>query len=118
MAIPCYKGKEAMTKFEALKAALQKLGGQTALGKICGKSQNAVWKWENQTKELPIQHCREVERATGIPAHYFQPAHFDPPLPDNISGQWADENGNMWPILDKDIHDDMPANQSKNEVAA
>lgn len=98
-----------MTKFEALKAALNKVdNNQSKLARICGVTPQAVSKWVNSLKELPLEYCRKVELATGVPAHQLQPFHFSPPHPTNISGEYLDEYGNPQPILDKQL----------NEVAA
>lgn len=95
-----------MTKFEALKEALKKVdNNQSKLARICGVTPQAVSKWLNQTKELPVIYCVKVQLDTGVHAHYLQPAFFPPPPNnENISGEYADEYGNPQPILDKQLN--------------
>ena len=61
------------TRYEALCAATEIAGGQTGLAKICGCSQPAVWKWLNQSKQLPPEFVLVVERETGVPKYYLRP---------------------------------------------
>lgn len=61
------------TPFEALKEALTRAGSQSALARICGVSQAAVWKWIDGGKCLPPQHALTVERETGVSRHALRP---------------------------------------------
>lgn len=65
------------TPFEALKAAVTRAGSQSALARICGVSQTAVWKWLQSGKRLPAEYCRAVEQATDVPKHLLRPDIFD-----------------------------------------
>jgi hypothetical protein len=42
-----------MSPFEALQAAVHATGGQSALARVCGRSQPAVWKWVQSAQRLP-----------------------------------------------------------------
>jgi DNA-binding transcriptional regulator YdaS (Cro superfamily) len=64
--------KEA-TPFEALKAAVLRAGSQSALARICGVSQTAVWKWLQSGKRLPAEHVLAVEAATKVARHLLRP---------------------------------------------
>lgn len=61
------------TPFEALISAVNTAGGQSALGRICGVGQPAVWKWLQSSKRLPGEHVLAVEAATGVSRHHLRP---------------------------------------------
>lgn len=62
-----------LTPYEALQSALEIAGTQTALAKICGVSQQAVWKWVQSSKRLPAEYVLRVEAATGVSRHLLRP---------------------------------------------
>ena len=64
---------EQATPFEALTAAVQRAGSQSALARICGVSQTAVWKWLQSGKRLPAEYVLKVEAATLVPRHFLRP---------------------------------------------
>lgn len=68
------------TPFEALCTAVDRAGGQSALARVCGVSQTAVWKWL-QTRRLPPIHVLAVETATGISRHHLRPDIYPPEIP-------------------------------------
>lgn len=68
------------TPFEALNAAVDRVGGQSAMARVCGVSQTAVWKWL-QTRRLPPHYVLAVETATGISRHHLRPDIYPPELP-------------------------------------
>ncbi|WP_093222699.1 YdaS family helix-turn-helix protein [Sphingomonas sp. NFR15] len=61
------------TPFEALTQAVEIAGGQSALGRICGKAQPTVWKWLQNGKHLPPEHVLAVEDATGVSRYLLRP---------------------------------------------
>lgn len=61
------------TPFEALQNAVDQAGSQSALARICGVSQTAVWKWLQSSKRLPAEYCLAVERETGVSKHLLRP---------------------------------------------
>lgn len=61
------------TPFEALQAAVARAGSQSALARVCGVSQAAVWKWIQRGKRLPAELCLVVERETGVSKHSLRP---------------------------------------------
>ncbi|MXO66271.1 transcriptional regulator [Altericroceibacterium endophyticum] len=79
-----------ITPFEALKRACEVAGGQSALGRICGVGQPAVWKWLQSAKRLPAEHVLKVEAETGVSRHFLRPDIYPrelaaPPLSDHTS---------------------------------
>ncbi|BCA60225.1 helix-turn-helix domain-containing protein [Sphingomonas sp. HMP6] len=73
------------TPFEALTDAVRIAGGQSALARICGKSQPAVWKWLQSSKRLPAEHVIAVEAATRISRHALRPDIYPPEHPSHPS---------------------------------
>ena len=79
------------TPFESLQAAVTRAGSQSAMARLCGVSQTAVWKWIQSGKRLPAEHCLIVERETGVSKHLLRPdiypADLSTSLPvDDVSG--------------------------------
>ena len=62
-----------ISPYEALQAAVARAGSQSALARICGVSQTAVWKWIQNGKRLPAELCLVVERETGVSKHSLRP---------------------------------------------
>ena len=74
------------TPFEALQAAVTRAGSQSALARVCGVSQTAVWKWIQSGKRLPAELCLVVERETGVSKHLLRPDIYPfEPTPDVVS---------------------------------
>lgn len=53
--------------------AVRRQGGQSALGRLVGVSQQSVSKWVKRSKPLPAEHVLTVEAATGISRHDLRP---------------------------------------------
>lgn len=64
---------EALSPFEALLAAVDSLGSQSALARLTGVSNTAVWKWVQSSKRVPAEFVLVVEAATGVPRHHLRP---------------------------------------------
>lgn len=63
----------ALMPNEALKRAVDALGGQTATARLLGLAQASVWAWLRKGKPLPAEHVLAVEEATGISRHDLRP---------------------------------------------
>lgn len=108
-----------MTPLEAFNRAIDQYGSQEAMAAALGLNQPKISRRLATSMNVEAEWVLKIERDTGISRHDLRPDIY--PRPNhgaNVSGQWDDEYGNPHPILDKDINDDLPANQSKNEVAA
>ena len=57
----------------ALARAIERQGGQSALARLLGVSQQSVSKWVRRAKPLPAEHVLTVEAATGISRHDLRP---------------------------------------------
>lgn len=61
------------TRYEALLAAYEAYGTQAAMAEARGVSQPTVWRWLNQSKQLPAEHVLGVEEDTGVSRHHLRP---------------------------------------------
>lgn len=62
-----------MTRFEALRAAVEKAGGQSQFARELGTHQPTVWRWLNQSKQLPAEFVLTAERLYGVSRHDLRP---------------------------------------------
>lgn len=62
-----------MTPLEALQEAERRAGSQSALGRMCKRSQPTVWGWLNEIKQLPAEYVLPVEAGTGVSRHDLRP---------------------------------------------
>ena len=63
----------APTPFQALERAVERLGSQGSLARLCGVSSTAVAKWRRINKAIPPEHVLGVEAATGVSRHWLRP---------------------------------------------
>lgn len=62
-------------ELDALKLAVERAGGQSALARKVGngcKQQN-VWAWLNESKKAPPERVLAIEAATGVSRHDLRP---------------------------------------------
>lgn len=76
---------ETLTPFEALKQAVESAGSQSALARICGVTQTAVWKWLQSGKRLPAEYVLKAEAATGVSRHALRPDIYPPEIETNTA---------------------------------
>lgn len=72
-----------------LRAAIEKLGSQSALAELVGVRQPAVSKWLAKGAPLPAEFVLRVEAETGISRHELRPDVYPqdmPPAPAVVSG--------------------------------
>ena len=62
----------------ALRRAVEIVGSQSAMGRLLGVSQAAVWRWVQNGRSLPPEHVLAVEAATGISKHQLRPDIYPP----------------------------------------
>jgi DNA-binding transcriptional regulator YdaS (Cro superfamily) len=62
-----------MSRYEALLLAVDILHSQQAMADLCEVSQPTVWRWLNQSKQLPAEHVLKVEAATSVSRHLLRP---------------------------------------------
>lgn len=61
------------TSNQALEAAIKEAGSQSALARMIGVTQRAVWRWLHEQKPLPAEHVLTVEARTGITKELLRP---------------------------------------------
>ena len=61
------------TRYEALLQVCDAYVTQTAMANALGVSQPTVWRWINQTRQLPAEHVLQAEEDTGVSRHYLRP---------------------------------------------
>jgi DNA-binding transcriptional regulator YdaS (Cro superfamily) len=57
----------------AFREAVKAVGSQSAMGRLLGVSQAAVWRWIRGSKAVPPEHVLTIEAATGISKHKLRP---------------------------------------------
>jgi DNA-binding transcriptional regulator YdaS (Cro superfamily) len=58
---------------EALRRAVEAIGGQAATARLLGITQPAVSLWLSKGQVLPAEHVLTVERETGVSRHDLRP---------------------------------------------
>lgn len=63
------------TRYEALMQVFAVFGTQQAMADALGVSQPSVWRWLNQSKQLPAEGGLVIlaERLTGVSRHHLRP---------------------------------------------
>lgn len=62
-----------LTRYEALLEVRRCFDSETAMGQFFDVSQPTVWRWLNQSKQLPGEHVLKASELTGIPPYIFRP---------------------------------------------
>jgi len=62
-----------MTRYEALLACREKAGSDSQLARDLGLTQPRVWRWINQSKQMPAEYVLTAERLYGISRHLLRP---------------------------------------------
>lgn len=65
---------------EALQRAVEIVGGQTAMARICNVQQPHVWNWLNKSEKAPAEKVLAIEEATKgqISRYALRPDVFGP----------------------------------------
>lgn len=61
------------TRFEALSACRDTAGSASQMARDLGVSQPTVWRWINQSKQLPAEYVLTAERLYGVSRHVLRP---------------------------------------------
>lgn len=62
-----------MTRYEALKAVRRAFETEQAMADHFRVSQPTIWRWLNQSKQMPAEHVLKAERDTGVSRHDLRP---------------------------------------------
>ena len=69
------------TRYEALKLVRDAFPTQQAMADFFEVSQPTIWRWLNQSKQLPAEFVLKAEAATGVPRHHLRPDIYPFDLP-------------------------------------
>ena len=58
---------------EALRVAVERIGGQNATARLLKVAQPSVWRWLKNGKLLPAEHVLLIEASTGVSKHDLRP---------------------------------------------
>lgn len=61
------------TRYEALTACLTRAGSQSAMARDLGLAQSTVWRWVEQTKQMPAEYVLKAEALYGVSRHHLRP---------------------------------------------
>ncbi|WP_082825933.1 transcriptional regulator [Croceicoccus estronivorus] len=61
------------TRYEALLQVRSHYRTDAAMAADFGVSQPTVWRWINQSKQLPAEKALLAEKLTGVPRHWLRP---------------------------------------------
>jgi len=75
---------QSLNPEQALIRAVNVVGSQAAMARLCDVSQTAVWKWLNESKVLPAEHVLKVEAATHVSRHDLRPDLYPRGLQDGV----------------------------------
>lgn len=66
-------------EISALRRAITKIGGQSALARACGVKQGHVWHWLNKSLRVPAEYAFAIEAATegAVTRHELRPDLFE-----------------------------------------
>lgn len=65
--------KNKLTRHEALVACRDAADSDSALARGLGVTQPVVWRWINQSKQLPAEHVLKAEELYGVSRHVLRP---------------------------------------------
>lgn len=69
-----------------LEQAIEAAGGQVALGRAIGVSQQRIWWWLNKgAAKIPAEFVLAIEAATGMSRHDLRPDVFGPRASDHAA---------------------------------
>lgn len=70
-----------VTRYEALRKVRACFETEQAMADAFEVSQPTIWRWLNQSKQLPAQHVLRASNLTGISPHVFRPDIYPVELP-------------------------------------
>ncbi|MBR2270399.1 MAG: helix-turn-helix domain-containing protein [Sphingobium sp.] len=72
---------EDMTRYEALVLCRDQAGSDSQMARDLEVPQPKVWRWINQSKQLPGEYVLLAERLYGVPRHLLRPDLYPVDLP-------------------------------------
>lgn len=81
--------EQGLTPEQALVLAVNRLGSQASMARLCDVKQPSVWHWLNESKQLPAEHVLKVEAATRVARHDLRPDLYPRGLQDDTPYELA-----------------------------
>ncbi len=72
---------EELTRYEALVLCRDRAGSDSQMARDLEVQQPKVWRWINQSKQLPGEYVLFAERLYGVPRHLLRPDLYPVDLP-------------------------------------
>jgi DNA-binding transcriptional regulator YdaS (Cro superfamily) len=79
---------EAPTRYEALVMCRDRAGSDSQMARDLETTQPKVWRWINQSKQLPPEYVLVAERIYGVSRHHLRPDIYPVDLPP-ASSRWS-----------------------------
>lgn len=70
-----------LTRYEALTLCRDRAGTDSQMARDLGVTQPKVWRWLNQSKQLPAEFVLQAERLYGVSRHWLRPDIYPVDLP-------------------------------------
>ena len=68
-----YADPNIPSRYEALRRVAASFETQQAMADALGVTQPTVWRWLNQSRQLPVQYVLAAEHLTGVSRHWLRP---------------------------------------------
>lgn len=62
-----------LNRYEALKACRDAAGSDSQMARDLGVPQSTMWRWLNQTRQLPAEYVLRAEEIYGVSRHLLRP---------------------------------------------
>ncbi|SFG08898.1 DNA-binding transcriptional regulator YdaS, prophage-encoded, Cro superfamily [Novosphingobium sp. CF614] len=76
-----------ITRYEALRKVRSCFETEQAMADAFDISQPTVWRWLNQSRQMPPQHVLLAEKLTGVSRHLLRPDIY--PIEPEASSRWS-----------------------------
>ncbi len=82
---------ETLTRYEALVQCRKAAGSDSQMARDLHVSQPTIWRWINQSKQMPGEYVLDAERLYGVSRHDLRPDIYPrnyPLAPDDPRRRW------------------------------
>lgn len=62
-----------LSRYEALSACRDAAGSESQMARDLGVPQSTMWRWLNQSKQLPAEYVIQAEQLYGVSRHLLRP---------------------------------------------
>ena len=79
---------EELSRYEALVLCRDRAGSDSQMGRDFGVPQPKVWRWINQSKQMPAEYVLLAERLYAVSRHHLRPDIYPIDMPE-ASSRWS-----------------------------